>query len=72
MILFRTQVFIGTDWCTIWDTTQAKGKDTLASFDGEHEARLDKMDVPNDKAGLAEALNRADANHMNWDGSGAG
>lgn len=68
MILYRVQVFIGTDWETLWTSTKAEAQDALDSFEGEHEARLDKIEVPTNREGLAEALNRADANHMNFEG----
>ena len=68
MIVYRVQAFIGTDWVSIWTATLTEGRKELANFEGEHEARLDKIDVPPGRNELAAALNLADANHMNFEG----
>lgn len=65
MIVYRLQQFPDTDaWCNEYFATQAEGKAALRKCD-DIRARLDKVDVPTDKAGLVAFLNVRDANHMN-------
>lgn len=69
MILYRLQITAGPDWMTAWFTTVAEGRRELAACEKRKtEARLDKIDVPTDKEGLAWAMNLADANQMNFEG----
>lgn len=69
MILYRLQIAEGPDWINAWFTTMAEGKQTLRACQKRGvEARLDRIDVPTDKEGLAEAMNLADANYMNYEG----
>jgi hypothetical protein len=69
MILYRLQIADDQDWINAWFTTAAEGKTELVACGKRNkEARLDKIDVPTDKEGLAWAMNMADANQMNFEG----
>ena len=68
MIIYRVQVSVGTEWMNVWMATLDEGQKELAIFDGDYEARLDKVYVMTDREGLAAAMNLADANHTNFEG----
>lgn len=69
MILYRIQIEDGPDWINLWVTTAAQGRKELVACEQRQKvARLDKIDVPTDKEGLAWAMNMADTNQMNFEG----
>ena len=68
VVVYRVQVSVGTEWMNVWMATLDEGQKELAIFDGDYEARLDKVYVMTDREGLAAAMNLADANHTNFEG----
>ena len=68
MIVYRVQIVVGTEWMNVWCASLDEGRKELKNFEGEYEARLDKIDVPPGREWLVTALNLADANHTNFEG----
>lgn len=69
MIVYRIQIYVGTEWLNVWSPRLAEAKRELASFEKSgHEARLDQIEVGSGREGLCQLLNLADANHMNLEG----
>ena len=69
MILYRLQASDGETWYTLWFPTLATAKATEKDFDQTvFEVKIDKIDIPSGRDGLALALNNAEVNRMNWPG----
>ena len=69
MIVYRIQVYVGTEWLNIWLPKLAGARTELASFEKSgYAARLDQIEVGAGREGLCNLLNLADANHMNLAG----
>jgi hypothetical protein len=70
MIVYRVQVYIGTEWLNIWHPIRTEAKKELATWEREdYQARLDQIEVGPGREGLCMLLNLADANHMNLEGT---
>lgn len=69
MIVYRIQVYVGTEWLNVWHPTVTEAKKDLATFErAAYPARLDQIDVGPGRESLCMLLNLADANHMNLEG----
>lgn len=68
MILYRLTRYSTDDgWAVQWETTKdAARREFLKSHKAGIEAIVHRTDVPTDKVGLAEALNRSLDNPVNW------
>lgn len=72
MIVYRTQASTGVGWVHEFFERQADaikaGRMLAEVCVGQEAVRVDRLDIPNTKAGHVSALNLAGANRVNWPG----